>query len=649
MQTAAAPPLSRPISRGETRPVPSSFLSRPIPLWLIVLCSLFFHGPLLMLKVPANSYDANFHMSMASHYAQQWFDPWNEKSFAGFSQTTYPPLTHQWMAIFSHVIGLSYGYMLVQGIILLLLPVAVYRFAQLWASKRAASYAALSSIFLGSLCLLVYEDGQIGTTSSTTLLLLALPFFYRYVLRGESWDFMLGLSISLTAAAAHHATLVFGSVFFIFPLIWLALQDYRDQYPGSSIAVPIKRIAIFGTCGVLGVLVVLMPYFLILLKDPINQTPIPHLSRANFLLQPIWGLHYVLVPLGAVALALPYIFYKGAERRLRPLLLGFYFAFIFGLGGTTPLPKWLLGRAFEILTFERFTFWALLLSMPFVGMLAVHVIDRYRAAGAGFLAILALGSASLAVAWNVYFPLIGTPPDVGPIIKFLNEKGRDQYRYLTLGYANGMSKITSYTNAPSVDGEYNSGRTIPELTRHGVAQLSSAKFYHSEGMLALKDMLRHASHYGLRYIFVHDSYYGPILTFAGWRQIDSFNHGDTTVWTTIGIPPATEIPSPLRPPAWQGILWGTVPFGTSLLTIFLVSLWLKRRTVEPNDSEPLEAESGSGAKSILVTTDPQNANVLTERVQAKTADSGLQVHGSERYTLVPTEQQQTELEHPNLP
>ena len=38
-----------------------------------------------------------------------------------------------------------------------------------------------------------------------------------------------------------------------------------------------------------------------------------------------------------------------ADRRLRPLLMGFWLTFIFGLGGTTPLPRWLLGRAFDIL------------------------------------------------------------------------------------------------------------------------------------------------------------------------------------------------------------------------------------------------------------------------------------------------------------
>jgi hypothetical protein len=561
----------------------SSALRRPIPLRVIVLCTLVFHGPLLLMQLPANTFDANFHMSMAEHYAHHWFNPWNEKSFAGFSQTTYPPLVHQWIAVFSHLIGLTFGFMLVQGIAILLLPVGIFYFAKIWVSERAASYAAFGSIFIGSLCLLAYQDGQIGTISATSLFLLALPFIYSYVVQGKSWDLILGLAISCTAAAAHHATLLFGIVFFVIPLAYLAVVDYRAEHPDESIAVPVKRIVGFGALAGVGILIVLLPYFLIILKDPIRQVPIPHASRENFIQQPIWGLHYWVIPFGVVALALPYIFYKGGERRLRPLLLGFYFALLFGLGGTTPVPKWLLGRAYEVLTFERFTFWAVLLALPFVGMLAEFLIDRFGGVMAGFLVALFVSGGALAVAWNVYFPLIGAEPDVDPIVKFLNSDGRDQYRYLTLGYANAMSKIACYTDAPSIDGEYNSARTLPEMTKHGVGQLSSAKFYHSEGMEALSEILRHANKYGLKYVFVHDSYYDPILTFAGWRKIDDFNHGETTVWTTLGVPKATKIPSPLEPPVWQGIMWGIVPFGTSIVTIILAWVAFRRKT----ESEPL--------------------------------------------------------------
>jgi hypothetical protein len=599
-------------------------LSRPIPLKVVVLCALAFHGPLLLMRMPANSFDANFHMSMASHYAQHWFDPWNEKAFAGFSQTTYPPLTHQWIAMISHLTGLTLAYMIVQLIVVLLLPVGVYRFAELWTTKRAASYAAFASIFLGALCQLLYQDGQIGTTSATALFLLALPFAYRYVVEGHTRDVVLGLCIACTAAAAHHATLLFGMLFFVPPLVWLALTDWRSQHGGSGWVVPARRTALFAALAGVGVVVVLLPYFLILLKDPITQTPIPHLSRSNYLKELTWGVHYWLVPFGSVVLALPYIFYKGSERRLLPLFIGFYFALIFGLGGTTPLPRVLLGRAFEVLTFERFTFWALILATPFVGMLGAELIDRYHKRAAIWLVVGVVAPACLAVAWNVYFPLLGVQPDVTPIVNFLNQKGRDRYRYLTLGYANAMSKIACYTNAPSVDGEYNSARTLPEMTRHGVGQLSSAKYYGTDGILALSEMLNHAPRYGLRYIFVHDSYYEPLLTFAGWRQIENYNHGETTVWTTNGIAPAKQIPSPFRPPVWQGIMWGIVPFGTSLLTIALGYLSWKesRRSLQDQEASSRDQEDAVPESQPELTSHGSGRTTLTART-AEGASSGI--------------------------
>jgi uncharacterized membrane protein len=94
-----------------------------------VVVALAVHGPLLLMQLPAGSFDTNFHIFFASHYAQHWFNPWNEKWFAGFSQTTYPPLTHQWIAVFSKLIGLNMAYMLVQLLAIMLLPVGVYRFA----------------------------------------------------------------------------------------------------------------------------------------------------------------------------------------------------------------------------------------------------------------------------------------------------------------------------------------------------------------------------------------------------------------------------------------------------------------------------------------------------------------------------------------
>src|SRR5215475_15621902 len=95
--------------------------SRAIPLSWVLLLALLVHGPLLLMQLPNGSYDADFHKFFASHYAQHWFNPWNDKWFTGFSQTTYPPMTHQWIALVSSVAGLKMAYMLVQLIGVLLL------------------------------------------------------------------------------------------------------------------------------------------------------------------------------------------------------------------------------------------------------------------------------------------------------------------------------------------------------------------------------------------------------------------------------------------------------------------------------------------------------------------------------------------------
>jgi len=137
-----------------------SYLQRPIPLAIIILVAVVIHGPLLLMELPATtSYDANLHIFFGSHYAQHWFDPWNEKWFAGFSQTTYPPLTHQWIALLSHAVGLTEGFMLVQLIAVVLLAVGTWRFARLWVDDRAASLAALLS---GEIDLYVEYTGNAG-------------------------------------------------------------------------------------------------------------------------------------------------------------------------------------------------------------------------------------------------------------------------------------------------------------------------------------------------------------------------------------------------------------------------------------------------------------------------------------------------------
>ena len=555
--------------------------SRPIPLLAIVLVALAVHGPLLLMQLPSGSFDANFHIFLASHYAHHWFNPWNEKWFAGFSQTTYPPLTHQWIALVSTVTGLKMAYMLVQLVGVLLLPVGVFRFARIWVEERAASYAALGSIFLGALAFLVYQAGQLATVTSAALYLNALPYFFEWSVEGSGRSLIKGLLVGLAAAAAHHVTLIFGTVLFAGPVLWIALVDAHDGNARGSVGKVLGRAILFSILVGIGVGIALLPYWMTLIQHPIHQIPIPHDSRSNYLLNSTTGINYFVIPYGALIVALPFIFWRGATvRRLRPLLIGFWVTAIFGLGGTTPFPRWILGRAFEILTFERFTFWATLMAMPIVGLLAIQIFDRFQVKGAVGLSLAAVVTIGAALWWlnaNPYRPA-GTI-NVQPVIAFLNRDGHDSYRYLTLGFGSELSQVSTYTDATSVDGDYNSARLLPEMTHYGSAQLTNAKFYGSAGMASLRAMLEHANRYGLKYIFVHDSYYEPLLTFVGWRKTETFNNGEITAWSKDDVPPAHKIVSDAVPPAWMGLLWGTLPIGVSILAIFLVLLVPESRRV----------------------------------------------------------------------
>ena len=569
---------------------PNARASRPIPISMVLLVAFLVHAPLLLMKLPLKSYDTNFHIFFASHYVHHWFDPWNPKWYAGFSQTTYPPLPQQWVALISHVTGLDLAYMVVQLIAILLLAIGAYRFARLWVDRRAASLAALASVLLGAESFLVYNAGQLSTTVAAPLYLNALPYLYEWVRHGKWRGFLKGSVLCVAAAAAHHATLLFGSFLFCLPVFALALID-RQEGPRVSVrAFSFRAVAAAVFIGA-AIAVVLLPFWIALIHYPVTQTPIPHPSRANYILSPEWGLNFFIVPYGALILALPFIVIRGsAIARLRPLLFGFWVAFLLGLGGTTPVGHWLLGRAFQVLTMERFSYWASLLALPFIGLLAEELIDRFRFKAIIGLTLAAGATFALAAAWDEYHPTDNGNFNVNSVAMWLNRDGHDRYRYVTLGFGNQIARLAVLTDATSVDGEWNSGRMLPELTAHGGAALTSSKYFGQSGLDALVAILHHADRYGLKWVIMRDPYYEPLLVFAGWRKVDSVEDGTISIWGKDDVPPATPVNAPQMPPPWQGLLWGTLPIGSSFLAILLL-LIPDRKEAERRVMQPASAES----------------------------------------------------------
>lgn len=559
---------------------------------LILMAAVAVHLPLLLMKLPLKSYDTNFQIVFASHYANHWFNLWNAKLYARFLQTKYPPLPQQWVALISRVIGLDMAYMAAQMTAIKLLALGVYRFSKLWVSPRAASFAALASVFLGSENFLVYSAGQLATTSATPIYLNALPYLYEWVRIGKWRSFLKASMLFTAAAAAHHATLLFGSVFFAVPVLALVIMDRqgieRDVHQEVERAwVPsfIIRTATIAVVVGVSISIVLLPFWIALIHYPVTQTPIPHHSRANYILSPQWGMNYFIVPYRALILALPFIVIIGSKTsKLRPLLFGFWVAFLVGLGGTTPIGHILLGRAFEVLTMERFSYWATLLSLPFVGIIAANLIDRFQMRAGVGLAVAAAFTCALAVSWSTYRPADASDFKVDTVASWLNRDGHDKYRYVTFGFGNNIARLAILTDASSVDGEWNSGRMLPELTRYGAGALTSSKYFGQPGLDALHAILHHSDMYGLKWVFVRDPYCEPLLKLSGWHQVDNHEDKTITVWSKDGMPTAMLVNAPQMPPRWQGILWGTLPFVSSIVAILVVFIPEKKQREDREDS-----------------------------------------------------------------
>ena len=85
----------------------------PRRVWLAVLIAFLGHGLLITTARYRLSYDAYTHMLFAHHYAENWFSLWELRWYAGFTVVSYPPLTHQLIALFIPLLGFEKAFALV--------------------------------------------------------------------------------------------------------------------------------------------------------------------------------------------------------------------------------------------------------------------------------------------------------------------------------------------------------------------------------------------------------------------------------------------------------------------------------------------------------------------------------------------------------
>lgn len=565
-----------------------------------LLLGLAFHGTSIFFTLET-TYDALIHLFFADHYANSWFEPWNYKWYTGFTVMSYPPLVHQSIALLSFIGGLKFGMFSVALIAIVLFITGVYRFSLLITShKKSAGYAAVLAVFSSSFVETLHIFGQLPSIIGISVLMHALPEVYLWLKTGKYWYLATSLSLISVTVTSHHVTPIFGMIFFIFPLIGLVIMDACKEEVKTMKAVTfkvflkyflklLKRMLSFGALSLVIIVGCLLPYWINSKKNPITQVPIPHGSRDNFLEITSSGLVFFTIPWGVLLILLPYIFYRYYSKRYLFFGLSFSICVVLGTGGTTPIPRMVLGEtAFNILTLDRFTLWASIMSLPLLGEFTFRLVNGdlktliQKKFGAVYHRLIGGVLASLFVSMSIFTMSLGyfrpsQPQKIKmlPIVNFLNQDDHDKWRFLTLGFGDQMAWLSTLTNGLSVDGNYHSARRLPELTTRPIERLENSKFKGVAGIGSLQQFLTTPAKYNLKYIFSNDKFYDPILYFCGWQRLRQLENG-IMVWERLNIPPVSSILPKDNVSKWQKILWGLMPFTTVLFAFILniQMLWI---------------------------------------------------------------------------
>ncbi|MBW2962831.1 hypothetical protein [Mesonia aestuariivivens] len=560
-----------------------------------LILGLVFHGSTIFFTIE-NTYDALIHLFFAEHYANNWFEPWNYKWYTGFTVMGYPPLVHQAIGLFSLLGGLKFGLFTVGLIAVVLFITGVYRFSLLMtASKKAAGYAALLAVFSSTFIETLHIFGQLPSIIGISLLMHSLPEIYLWIKTGKYKYLIRAISLISVTVTSHHVTPIFGMVFFIFPLIGMAIMDDATDKVQDVKKVKLKifiasffklfkRIIVFGGLSLVSIVFCILPYWINTKKNPITQVPIPHGSRDNFLEVTSSGLVFFLIPWGILLFLLPYIFYRFYAKRYLFFGLSITLLTILGTGGTTPIPKLMLGdTAFNILTLDRFTLWASIMSLPIFGEFAYRFAEGdlrsliqlkygaiYHRVLGGFLVGLFLLMSVFTITLSYFRPMQPQKIATLPITNFLNQDQHDHWRFLTLGFGDQMAWLSAQTNALTVDGNYHSARRLPELTTRAVERLENSKFRGIEGIGSLQQFLSVPEKYNLKYIFSNDKFYDPLLYFCGWQRLQQLENG-IMVWEKLNVPPLSKILPKEDVPTFLKLMWGIIPM-LMVVIAFIINL-----------------------------------------------------------------------------
>jgi hypothetical protein len=508
-------------------------------------------------------------MFFADHYRRTWWVLWEPRWYAGFSVASYPPLAHQLIAALSFLVGVEIAWAVVLLGVLVVLPTGVYAFARLFTGRRAAGYAALAASVLPSIFLTAHTFGQLPTLVALVGVLWGLAALGRYLRHGRSCDGALAVALMAVVMASHHATLLF------VPWGVAAIGLHTTLARQVTLHHLLRRFLVFSMAATAAVLVVVWPFWRWGMGQTM-QTPIDHPSRHNFLHDPAATILFFWPMYGLFVLVIPWALRTTLSRkRVAPGAL-FIVMFTLGLGGTTPLPRWLYGHPWEWLIYDRFALWASIALLPFVGLIGIvveRVVQRRLRRtwpGVGVVALaVTVPVAFIAVLLPTILRTQPVPVDLQPIAAFLAEDNRSQWRYLTFAFGDQRARLSLLTDATTIDGSYHTARDLPELRSSGIGQIDRV-CWSLCGMDALHAILEHASAYGVRWGFANSHTCDQVLVRHGWVRLNTLANG-VEVWENPAAvrPVPDDLAAHSDPVAAAS--WGVLP-----LTALVVAIGLAR-------------------------------------------------------------------------
>jgi hypothetical protein len=464
------------------------------------------------------TFDAEQHIFLASHYLNNWFSPWEKRAYAGFYIYSYPPLVHQLVALLGFIAGLEAAYAVIQLLVVLALPIATYLFTREMVDKEAAGYAAVAMAVLPGNYLFLYTFGQLPNVTGVVLSLAAVAFLLMYLRAGTWTSLVAGTALGASAVLATTTT------FLLFPLLLgtVFLECLRGA--GKERVDILRRGAVAGAILTVAVGILLAPFLWWYLFEAKPISPIPHPTRSNIFADPISSRIYFWHIYGGFLPVIPFVLLRDVivSRTVRvPVLYG-AILMIVGLGFTTAIPRWIFGSIAHVLVYERFAYWAAVMSAMHAGVCFRELklcARRWLAYFAIPFLVVSVAWSSLAAAWNVrnnwLFDRLQDWEE-REIARFLNEAEKAKYAYLVLGLGENESvRLMRKVLAPSLDGFYAVARRPRELRESGIGMLSTARHF-PNGLKMVETILKDPAKWSLRWVIVAEGDYFPLLERFGW-------------------------------------------------------------------------------------------------------------------------------------